>query len=149
MSDSGICDARDCHATALRKASRRLTQLYDDALAPSGLRSTQFAILAELIDQGQRSPTLGELADLLVVDRSGLGHSLRPLVRDGLIRLQENTLDRRSRHIVITERGRQRYRDAAGLWQAAQNQYTSVIGESDAVDLRQRLLRIAHSEYLS
>jgi DNA-binding MarR family transcriptional regulator len=126
-----------------------LTQLYDEALAPSGLRSTQFAILAELIDQGQGPPTLGELADILVVDRSGLGHSLRPLVRDGLIRLQENTLDRRSTHIVITERGRERYQDAADLWQTAQNQYTSAVGETNAVDLRQRLLRIAHSEHLT
>jgi DNA-binding MarR family transcriptional regulator len=149
MGAAGMPGSLDCHATALRKASRRLTQLYDGALAPSGLRSTQFAILAELIDQGQGRLTLGELADLLVLDRSGLGHSLRPLERDGLLRLEENATDRRSKHIVLTERGRQRYQDASDLWQTAQDQYASAIGESDAVDLRQRLLTIAQSQDLS
>ena len=51
-----------CCATALRKASRRLTQLYDNALMPSGLRSTQYAILAELGRRADEPPTVQELA---------------------------------------------------------------------------------------
>ena len=51
-----------CYATAMRKASRRLTQLYDDALEESGLRSTQFAILAELDRRSKEPPTMAELA---------------------------------------------------------------------------------------
>ena len=38
----------ECFVGAARKASRRLTQFYDDALEPCGLRSTQYTILAEL-----------------------------------------------------------------------------------------------------
>lgn len=148
MSVAAMCGSRDCHATALRKASRRLAQLYDRALTPCGLRSTQFAILAELHDQAQGRLTLGELADLLVLDRSGLGHSLRPLERAGLIRFQENAADRRSKHIVLTGPGRQRYREAEKLWRDAQKQYTSVVGKTDAVRLREQLLTIAHSEHL-
>ena len=48
------CRASECFATAARKASRRLTQFYDDALEPSGLRSTQYAILTELARSGAR-----------------------------------------------------------------------------------------------
>ena len=68
----------ECFATAARKASRRLSQFYDEALEPSGLRSTQYAILAELARSGE-PPTLAELASALVSDRSAVGHNLRPL----------------------------------------------------------------------
>src|ERR1700754_2602702 len=76
----------ECFATSVRKASRRLTQLYDDALAPSGLRSTQFSILAEIAARSA-PPTLMELAEAMVSDRSSLGHALRPLIRDGYVAL--------------------------------------------------------------
>jgi hypothetical protein len=69
-----------CNATALRKASRRPTQLYDVALEPTGLRSTQFAILAELANWSTDPPTLAQLADALATDRSSPGHNLRPLL---------------------------------------------------------------------
>ena len=81
------CRASECFATAARKASRRLTQFYDDALEPSGLRSTQYAILTELARSGA-PPTLAELASALVSDRSAVGHNLRPLIRDGYVALE-------------------------------------------------------------
>ena len=62
-----------CNATALRKASRRLTQLYDAALERCALRSTQLAILVELANWSTDPPTLAELADALAIDRSSLG----------------------------------------------------------------------------
>ena len=60
-----------CSATALRKASRRLTQLYDAALDGCGLRSTQLTILVELAGRTGQPPTMAELAIALVMDRSG------------------------------------------------------------------------------
>src|ERR1700733_12168960 len=101
-----VTEESPCCATAMRKASRRLTQLYDDALTPSGLRSTQYAILAELHRLIRQPPTMAELAQSLVMDRSALGHNLRPLERDGLLVLQEGEEDRRRRHVVMTERGK-------------------------------------------
>ena len=83
--DSGLDlgDNNRCNNTALRKATRRVSQLYDSVLAPTGLRSTQRSILLNIARFG--SPTMGELAASLVLDRSALGHNLKPLVRDGLI----------------------------------------------------------------
>jgi DNA-binding MarR family transcriptional regulator len=66
-----------CNCAALRQVARRVTKIYDDALAPSGLGVNQFSILARL---GLVGPsTIQDLARLLVMDRSTLGHLLRPL----------------------------------------------------------------------
>jgi DNA-binding MarR family transcriptional regulator len=137
-----------CNATAMRKASRRITQLYDDALAPAGLRSTQFAILAELHELGEKAPTLAELAATLVVDRSALGHTLRPLERDGLVVLKAGVEDRRRRHIVLTARGLAKLQQALGLWEAAQARFHAVFGQTEAEALRGALLDIAYDERL-
>jgi DNA-binding MarR family transcriptional regulator len=137
-----------CNATAMRKASRRLTQLYDDALARAGLRSTQYAILSELALHVKEPPTMRELAEALVMDRSALGHNLRPLERDGLIALEEGSADRRRRHVVMTVEGRAKYRAAKHLWQAAQDRFEQVFGKMEAAQLRATLLRIAHAERL-
>ncbi|HWO64910.1 MAG TPA: MarR family winged helix-turn-helix transcriptional regulator [Umezawaea sp.] len=143
-----VSGAPNCYVTSMRKASRRLTQLYDDALAPSGLRSTQFSILAELSEPTQAPPTMGELAEVLVLDRSGLGHSLRPLEREGLIAFEVNPDDRRSRIVVLTEAGRDRYRQAHELWKSAQERYREVTGAAEADELRGRLQAIAHDDRL-
>lgn len=132
-----------CNATALRKASRRVTQLYDDALTPSGLRSTQFAILFEIARRSEQPPTLQELADILVMDRSALGHTLRPLERDRLVRIEPGADDRRRRHIVVTAKGRRKLHAAEPLWEEAQSQFEATFGKAKAADLRTMLARIA------
>jgi DNA-binding MarR family transcriptional regulator len=138
-----------CFSTAIRKASRRMTQLYDEALAPSGLRSTQFTILAEIDLRSKSPPTMAELAHALVMDRSALGHNLRPLERDGLVALKASDTDLRRRHVVMTARGRARFRAALPLWQRAQDRFNTVCGDVMARDLRATMLDIAHDERLA
>src|SRR4051812_50188943 len=92
-----VSHSSPCFATAIRKASRRLSQLYDDALAREGLRSTQFAILGHLSRWPQGCPTMAQLAEALVMDRSALGHNLRPLERAKLVVLEPGHRDRRGR----------------------------------------------------
>ena len=137
-----------CIASAIRKASRRLSQLYDDALGPAGMRSTQYSILFELNRRSKKPPTMRELADVLVMDRSALGHNLRPLQRDGLIALQGSSEDRRRRHVVMTAQGRARYRRATPLWEIAQHRFDEVYGKSKGEELRATLSVIAHHERL-
>lgn len=137
-----------CNATALRKACRRLTQLYDDALQASGLRSTQFAILVELQQQAPAPPTVAQLAARLVMDRSALGHNLRPLEREGLVSLQEGNEDRRRRHVVLTTQGKAKLREGLRLWEAAQRRFNEVFGEARATQLRTTLFEIAFDERL-
>jgi DNA-binding MarR family transcriptional regulator len=144
-----VDDESPCSATAMRKATRRMTQLYDDALAPAGLRSTQYAILEELQRQADSPPTMGELAETLVLDRSALGHNLRPLERDGLIALVAGDNDRRQRRVVLTTSGHTKFVQGRGAWKLAQDRFNDVFGESAAAKLRATLLRIARDERLA
>ncbi|MBY8860896.1 MarR family winged helix-turn-helix transcriptional regulator [Nocardia sp. CA2R105] len=147
MVDPRASVTRECYATALRKASRRLTSLYDEVLAPAGLRSTQYAILAELADG--EPVTINELARTLVLDRSGLGHSLRPLQRDGLVRLDKDVADRRSVNVTLTEEGRRRFERALELWRAAQERVVAVLGSPGADRLRDELTELATDDRLT
>ena len=137
----------ECFVGATRKASRRLTQFYDDALEPCGLRSTQYAMLNELA-RSAHAPTLAELASALVSDRSAVGHNLRPLTRDGYIALEPGANDRRERRIVLTARGQSKHREARELWQAAQDEFLAVHGRERSESLRAALLDIAYDARL-
>ena len=147
--DTTDLDALVCCGTAMRKASRRIAQLYDVALAPSGLKSTQYAILSELSRRETAPPTLQDLALSMVMDRSTLGHNLRPLERDGLVALEEGVADRRTRHIVLTKRGRTRLEGARVHWQKAQDRVHEIIGRPQADRLRKTLLGIAYDDRLA
>ena len=72
-----------CNCLALRQAARHVTQFYDQFLAPSGLRTTQYSILARLVREGPMA--INALAAELVMDRTTLGRNILPLQRDGLI----------------------------------------------------------------
>jgi DNA-binding MarR family transcriptional regulator len=137
--DEGVC-----HCTVLRKAARRVSMLYDHALDSSGLRITQYAILAEL---GRSAPiTITELANAMVMDRNGLGHNLRPLERDGLVRMEPGR-DRRSRVIVMTETGRQRLAKAQPLWRRAQKQFAMAFEAEEIHALRALLSAAVAADY--
>lgn len=133
-----------CNCTALRKASRRLTQMYDAALASSGLKSTQFAILGEITWRADGPPTMRDLADALVMDHSTMGQNLRPLERDGLILVEQDPIDGRRRCVKLTAKGRLRFAKAQGPWKAAQERFESDLGSEEAAQLRPTLFKIAH-----
>lgn len=137
-----------CNCTALRKASRRVSQFYDSALAPSGLRSTQFAILAELTRRGEASPTIRELSEAMVMDQSTIGQNLRPLEREGLVALVQDEADRRSRRVTVTKAGHARFAVAHPLWREAQERFEDSFGKRAAADLRGVLVSIARDETL-
>src|ERR1700736_6516394 len=105
-----------CNATTLRMASRRLTQLYDAALEPCGVRVTQLAILSGVAPCWPGPPTRAGVADALAIDRSSLGHNLRPLEREGLVVLGERAVDGRRRHIALTSKGKAKWREGVRVW---------------------------------
>jgi DNA-binding MarR family transcriptional regulator len=138
-----------CSCGTLRKASRRISQLYDAALAPSGLKSTQFAILAEVQRaDGSAALTLCELAGAMVMDRSTLGHNLRPLQRDRLVVMRLARDDRRKRYVELTPKGKAVYRRARGLWRNAERQFEKAFGKRPAAQLRAVLHGIATNDSL-
>jgi DNA-binding MarR family transcriptional regulator len=143
--DLDLGDSSRCNNTALRKATRRVSQLYDSVLAPTGLRSTQRSILLNIARIG--SPTVGELAASLVLDRSALGHNLKPLEREGLIVLDVDPDDKRNRLAKLTTKGECKLRETAALWHAAQKRFEDKFGIAKAKALREVLALIAAEEF--
>jgi len=134
-----------CNCAALRQAARRVTKLFDDALAPIGLGVNQFSILARLSLVGPR--TIQDLARLVVMDRSTLGHLLRPLEKRGLVKLEISERDRRSRMVALTQAGEAVVVKGRPRWAAAQRQFESTFGREVALELRTVLKEIARAEF--
>jgi len=134
----------------LRKASRRISQFYDVALAPVGIKSTQYSILSE-VERGSAagSVTMSELAATMVMDRSTLGHNLRPLERDELVILRLAQDDRRKRYVELTRRGRTRLQRARRFWRRAEGRFEAIFGKEPAAELRVVLMNIANNRDLN
>jgi DNA-binding MarR family transcriptional regulator len=133
-----------CNCLPLRQATRRVTQLYDQAFVPLGLRATQWALLVEAKRQGPIA--INPLAERLVMDRATLGHNLRPLQARGLVKLQVGR-DRRSREIAITAAGRKIVAEGRRLWSRAQRAFEKEIGAATAAGLRNLLQQVAAAEF--
>ncbi|PIK73555.1 MarR family transcriptional regulator [Methylobacterium frigidaeris] len=129
----------------MRRATRSVGQLYDDALAPSGLRTTQYGLLGMIRRLG--TPTMGELADAMVMDLSGLAHTLKPLTRDGYVSVVPDPQDRRARRIALTPSGAAKLAEATPLWRAAQNRFEAVFGPERAGLLRDLLHELALPDF--
>ena len=90
MSADALSGPEDCNCLAVRQATRHITQFYDQFLAASGLRTTQFSILAKLRRLGPM--TINALAADMVMDRTTLGRNILPLERDGLIAVERGAV---------------------------------------------------------
>jgi DNA-binding MarR family transcriptional regulator len=114
-----------CTCGRLRRAARSLTQLYDDAMAPSGLRITQFSLIRTLVREG---PTcIGDLAAMLLLDRTALSRNLEPLFARGLVSLTTGR-DARRRVAAITRAGEKAFADAEPHWRRAQAVVARTLG---------------------
>jgi DNA-binding MarR family transcriptional regulator len=135
-----------CNCAAIRQAARRVTRLYDQALAPFGLRITQYPILTWLAISGPM--TMNALAERIVLDRATLGHNLRPLEAQGLVTMKTGE-DRRSRVVTLTEAGKRKLARARPAWNAAQNTFEAAFGSEDAAALRTTMARLARLDFSS
>lgn len=117
-----------CSCFKLRSLSRRVTQLYDQTLAPSGLKVTQYSLLAHARRRpGQPAPTLSELALALHTDRTTLTRNLKPLADAGYIDVMPGA-DARSKAVVVTPHGEAALLAARPLWRAAQMRLRELAG---------------------
>ena len=135
-----------CYATALRKASRRMSQFYDAALEPSGIKTTQRAILATVEREGPLS--VGRLAASLVMDPGGLAHTLKPLVRDGFLVVGPDPADKRGRLIRLTAAGTDRLRASDEMFKVAQARFEEAFGHEEASTLRTALKFITSDAFM-
>ena len=116
-----------CTCGRLRRAARALTQLYDDAMAPSGLRVTQFSLLRTL---SRRGPVrISALAEEALLDRTALSRNLDPLVARKLVVIVPGR-DARSREVTLTPAGVAALKAAGPYWKRAQAAVTRQLGPS-------------------
>jgi DNA-binding MarR family transcriptional regulator len=134
----------DCNCLAARQAARHITQFYDHFLAPSGLRTTQFSILAKLRRLG--SMTINTLAAEMVMDRTTLGRNILPLERDGLIAIEQGSRDRRSKELRVTAAGEARFQAGMKGWVQAQRQFEKAFGAKRTTDMRALLQAVAATD---
>jgi len=136
-----------CNCLAARQAARHITQFYDQYLASSGLRTTQFSILAKLRRLGPM--TINRLAREMVMDRTTLGRNILPLERDGLIAVEQGSSDRRSKELRVTKAGEARFRPGVKGWVQAQRQFEKAFGAKRTADMRALLHAVASTDLSS
>lgn len=121
-----------CYCSSLRQASRYVTAFYDQMLSGSGLRVTQFAILARL---RTRPATVSRLAQGMVMDRTTLARNLQPLVRAGLVAIRPSEQDRRERVVALSAPGRAKVEEILPAWQRAQARFNEQFGAERGAQL--------------
>jgi DNA-binding MarR family transcriptional regulator len=134
-----------CSYGALRRATRGVGQLYDQALAPAGINAAQFNLLRTV--EKLTSPTQSELAADMVMDLSALGHTLKPLIRDGWIDLRKDAADGRRRLISLTPEGSERLRQARQLWKPVQRRFEALLGVEATQELLGLLDHLASGDF--
>lgn len=110
----------------LRRATRALTQTYDEVLRPTGLRGTQFTVLQALSLAGEVSQ--GRLGEILGIDSTTLTRTLKIMIRKGWIAERPGE-DRRERWIRLTPAGEGQFRGAVPAWEIAQANLRLRLGE--------------------
>ncbi|OLC70213.1 MAG: hypothetical protein AUH79_00280 [Betaproteobacteria bacterium 13_1_40CM_4_64_4] len=125
MTPNASTPAAACACGRLRRATRALTQLYDDLMAPSGLRITQFSLLRTLARDG--TARISDLADALLLDRTALSRTLDPLLERGLVSIVPGR-DARTREVSLTRAGEKTLSAAVPHWKRAQIQVASKLG---------------------
>ena len=121
-----------CTCALLRRASRQVTNHYDAALSPTGLRLSQYSLMAVIAREDP--PTLSVLAQRLDMDRTTLTRNLRPLERAGWVTRIKGD-DRRIRHITLTRRGATKLAAARPFWSKAEAAFRKKLGSRDLIGL--------------
>jgi len=132
-----------CNCLALRKTARAVSAFYDRFLAPAGLSSVQFSLLAEI--HSAPGIAMQTLSKQLVMDRTSVVRAIQPLTRTGFIEQQANPENSRKLAMFLTVRGRQKFEEAMGLWLLAQTEFERSVGPQNSLSLRSELSTLAHA----
>ncbi len=116
----------ECHCGNLRRASRIVSQIYDNALRPIGLRSTQLTVLFAVLALEPASTRV--LASIIVIDSTTLSRNLQVLKRRGLLQTSPGS-DRREQLVCLTPKGRAILQGAFPLWDRAQDTIAQLLGD--------------------
>jgi len=126
-----------CHCIVLRKAARRASAIYDEALGPVGISVAQFSLLRTVARHGPMSFTA--LGAILALDRSTVGRNVKVLERRGLLASGAGADDLREATVALTAAGRKALDAAGPAWERAQARIETALG-ADGTAALHRLL---------
>ncbi|MGB2246130.1 MAG: MarR family winged helix-turn-helix transcriptional regulator [Alcanivorax sediminis] len=130
-----------CAALHSRVLSRLVTRLYNQQLAESGLRITQFSVLNAI--KARPPESIFQLAELLGMERTSLQRTVDKLIEKGLVE-SEPTGNKRALGLSLTPQGEACYQQALVGWQAAQDQFESLVGKQSWQQIASELRRFSH-----
>jgi DNA-binding MarR family transcriptional regulator len=125
-----------CHCILLRKAARKVSSYYDEALAPLGVNIGQFSLLRNI---NRLQPiSLTELAAKVELDRSTVGRNTKVLARMGMVAIGHGE-DQREALLSLTEEGLALLQRGAPLWDSVQDDIEARLGEEKTEQLQELL----------
>ena len=129
-----------CLCLATQRAARALSRLFDDAFRGLGITSGQFSLLMAL---SRPAPwRIGDLANMLAMDRTTITANLKPLERDGLVLVEISERDKRSRDVTLTAKGRTLLKRSLPVWRATHRQIDKKLA-GDPASLRADLISLS------
>ncbi len=140
--DKELQEIMGCTCLRVRRAARRITQIYDRALEPAGITVNQFGLLTHLHGArlaGANGFSIGALGERLGTDPTTLNRTLKPLQERGWVKDAVDPADGRMRIIGITDKGRRELLKALPLWRKAQAQLEKALGATTMLALNELL----------
>jgi len=131
----------DCTCFRVRRLSRQISQLYDEALRPTGLRVTQFSLLSALKNDGPM--TVAALAQGLGADTTSISRAVAAVEAHGWVLIEPGP-DKRSKSVSISDLGLEVLRTADPYWRKAQQHIADVLGLDGQLDLDAKLDELFH-----
>jgi DNA-binding MarR family transcriptional regulator len=126
-----------CLCLHAQRAARALARRFDEAFRPLGLTNGQFSLMVSL--NRPEPPSMGSVASLLAMDRTTLTAALKPLERRGLVKVDMNPDDKRSRLLTLTQEGRALLARAVPIWEGTHADVDRELAEHDLGQLRSAL----------
>jgi DNA-binding MarR family transcriptional regulator len=130
-----------CLCLHVQRAARALARRFDEELRPFDLTNGQFSLLMSL--NRPEPPPMGPVASLLAMDRTTLTAALKPLERRGLVKIESDPNDRRSRVLILTEKGRTLLARAVPVWKRTHDEIENSAASIDWDSFRQNLRAIS------
>lgn len=118
-----------CMCLAVQRAARALARRFDDAMRPFDLTNGQFSLLMSL--NRPKPPNLSSVASLLAMDRTTLTAALKPLERRGLVMVTPDPADKRSRLMVLTQKGMHLLSDVTPIWTSTHGELEHLLGDRE------------------
>lgn len=135
-------EVRDrCLCLHIQRAARAIGRRFDEALRPYGLTNGQYSLMMSL--NRPQPPRMKDVAPFLAMDRTTLTANLKPLERRGLVEIEVDPADKRSRLLRLTPAGHETLKAAVPVWRKTHDEIDRLLPGGDPEHLRAELIALS------